>query len=61
MINKYDWTPGENKPNSKPIKANRRALAGYSSAFGSYFPCAAGRASLEYAKICVNSLNVPEL
>jgi len=26
----------------------------------SYFPCAAGHASLEYAKICANNLSVPE-
>ena len=26
--NKSDWTLGENEPNSNPIKANRRPLAG---------------------------------
>jgi len=26
----------------------------------SYFPCAGGRVSLEYAKICVNNLDVHE-
>jgi len=36
------------------------ASVGFSSAYGSYFPCAAGWVSLEYAKIIVNNLNVTE-